>query len=646
MITVILISFHCRYLYWLNLEKSMSRVLRVFSRFFNREVIVSESASLFKCLFDDNNVEDPFFDAVLRHFIGFDQFHQGSNKITLEDIDYITQCTMADLTSKEHTDRSLQRINSYLYIYRRIEEYSQTFRKPYDILNQFRQQLFDLLTMIFVSTAGEKPNIHIQQEQHLLKMRIPDHLSSIIYIDDENTLLKFFVLCKLSMQSALIVHEYHDLVQWIPILSKVQTIKFAIEKFIESYLANVKAFEQFSINVEAFVYIIQRLHPAKITEESPFRTFIILSRELKLSTDQFLDQFQAIFANGVKKNNYQNKHIIDILLRLRKQDPTFYKYLFSYALNASQDDLWDIFLSLSEVVKFNENVKKSLISVLSQVIPLVSVSKFVRYAQSAAIRVTNISTESYPYFCEIFEKVFDTFLIPQMADPKYSYQFIRADYKNLLQVDLAIISGNRLERPACLLLVRKNICEIDNNIKLAVGKIRALFENLKALDQNLCTTYRAEDFISDDMLKFFIINNLEIWLKFNRESYEYLCNTHLNNPWTIYTWKRLVHLSLAKFSQDNVFKILPELDKWMDDVQHHIYHSTDILTIIFVTKLFELVISQYTRSILALPNTKTIMNYIVTIYQDQSPEIDITQLEAFVQAAREVLQEVLQLKSK
>ncbi|CAF4726996.1 unnamed protein product, partial [Rotaria magnacalcarata] len=64
-----------------------------------------------------------FFDSILQHSITFDELIEQDGKTLLKDIDYITQCATTDLTAKESSDRPQQRIDAYLYVHRRMQEY-------------------------------------------------------------------------------------------------------------------------------------------------------------------------------------------------------------------------------------------------------------------------------------------------------------------------------------------------------------------------------------------------------------------------------------------------------------------------------------------------------------------------------------------
>jgi hypothetical protein len=90
-------------------------------------------------------------------------------------------------------------------------------KRNYNPLGQFQQHLFHLLVSIFEETEGEQPNLLINDKDLLLKMNICEHLSSITTINDLNTLKKFFVLSKLSMQSIKLINNNDYRLQWIDV---------------------------------------------------------------------------------------------------------------------------------------------------------------------------------------------------------------------------------------------------------------------------------------------------------------------------------------------------------------------------------------------------------------------------------------------
>ncbi|CAF1180009.1 unnamed protein product [Adineta steineri] len=601
-------------------------MLTAFSCWFNREVTISEVASSCGRVFQLDDVGIHFFDAVLEHIRHFDEFNRRQNETFLNDVDYITQCTIADLTLKEQSVRSSKRLDTYLYIYRRIEEYINLINIDYEPLQQFKQQLSKLLISIFEQTSGEQPNLLLEDKDLLLKMNILQHLSSITTIDDLNTLNEFFVLSKLSMQAAQMIDD--NSLHWIDILSK-------------------QAFRKFPFDTSVLIYLMQRMHLSKPINQSPFKTFAQLNKQLNLPMMEFFEQFQSIFSNGIKNQWYEMKDIAELFIWLKSQDQLFSQYFSHYSSNVSTDELWEIFLYLYKTTEINNIIGKYLISTLNERISSVSVSDFQRYTKSAKISLVEIKSEARSNFISLFEKIFDSYIIKQMNDPLYSYQISQTDCKELLQIGLEMSSTNRLDRFSCLLLVRKIICETDNYYqKTNAEKLKILFENLKNFDKTLSQKYAAEKIIDDEWLNDFLIPNIQVWLKFDQRTYQYLCDNHQNNPWSIYIWSKIVHLSLLKMLNNNHIDILVKMNDWMKNIKHDIYNKTDIFTIILVDKLFELVLSKYSRSILLLPNIDTIMNFIISMRDNTSVKINISEINNFINNGKEIVYDLLRFKSK
>ncbi|CAF1179960.1 unnamed protein product [Adineta steineri] len=97
-------------------------MLTTFSCWFNREVTISEVASSCGRVFQLDDVGMKFFDTVLEHILHFDEFNQRQNESFLNDVDYITQCIIADLTLKEQYVRSSKRLQTTTTIQTTIVE--------------------------------------------------------------------------------------------------------------------------------------------------------------------------------------------------------------------------------------------------------------------------------------------------------------------------------------------------------------------------------------------------------------------------------------------------------------------------------------------------------------------------------------------
>ncbi|CAF4783674.1 unnamed protein product, partial [Rotaria magnacalcarata] len=133
-----------------------------FSNWWKGKLTISESASQFGHVFESNDVGMKFFDSILQHSITFDELIEQDGKTLLQDIDYITQCATTDLTAKESSDRPQQRIDAYLYVHRRMQEYVRRINKDYPPLKKLEEHLFDLLKSTFKETKGQEPNLIVE----------------------------------------------------------------------------------------------------------------------------------------------------------------------------------------------------------------------------------------------------------------------------------------------------------------------------------------------------------------------------------------------------------------------------------------------------------------------------------------------------
>jgi hypothetical protein len=133
---------------------------------------------------------------------------------------------------------------------------------------------------------------------------------------------------------------------------------------------------------------------------------------------------------------------------------------------------------------------------------------------------------------------------------------------------------------------------------------------------------------------------------FNTTVYQYLCEHHQDNRWTIYIWKQLICLSIRKSKPEDTNDMLWKINNWMKIVKHNVYHPQDTLTIILVINLFELIIVKYTKSILSLPNIEDIIQFVFHSHKEQLHELDAKQVNEFIQNGQKAIQQILLLQSK
>jgi hypothetical protein len=611
--------------------------------FLGRGTKVSEAANHFGKIFKEHNVSVEFYNSIVVAFVNFDEFNGNNNKVVSNDVEYITQRMIDDVASKNVT-QSVQRIDSYFYIYHRIKAYVSRLKENYSPLQNLQQKLFELLTTIFVETNGKQPNICLNDRDQLREINIPQHLLHITVIKDKQTLNIVFVLSKLSMQSSLITDDNQNQLKWMNIFSKTKEIKLSLEDFIAQYIIYKDAFKQFPIDIPAFILLIQRMHPPKGLKNSPFTTFIHLCQNLSLNVITFLEQFKPIFDSGVKVQRYHIQHIRKLLILLSPYNQLFCDYLLIYSSNVSSDELWDMYLNLSKISDLNATIRKHLITILSERISILPLDTFRRYTQLARDWSKEIKDENRPYFVDIFEQVHNAFVTKQLQDTLYSNRLTEKNLKELLNIEPLPSSIKNVRKPSYLLVIQQLLFKTDPHIANSAEKLKRLFQNLSNLPENMWKNNDPIGIIEDEWLKNFTMLIPDIWFKLDQNVYKYLCNNHQNNRWTIYIWSRIVHLSLLKSMKDNTNMILLKSNEWMKNVQHDVYNPNDVLTIIFVINLFELVIVNHTRSILSLPNIESIIKFIISIKDKQPDKINTRQVDDFIRNGCQELEQVLQLK--
>ena len=223
--------------------------------------------------------------------------------------------------------------------------------------------------------------------------------------------------------------------------------------------------------------------------------------------------------------------------------------------------------------------------------------------------------------------------------------FVREEYINLLNIGLKFSSTKVLQKPACKSLIHRILVDVPNQDQSPSQKLITLFTNSQILAGDYFDHNDPKNSIADSWLKGFCINHISMWTRVDSTTYQTLCNTHQNNRWTLYIWSRIMHISLQNLSNNNSTELLSILNDWMKDIGHETYDQNDILTIIFVNKLFDLFLSRHTRSILSLPLIDAIMNFVIGISNEPTTEEVPESINAFLANGRQILEEVLQLQS-
>jgi hypothetical protein len=626
----------------------MARFFRYIStKVFGGERTITDSANDIGNLFSDGSEGQVFFDLVLVNFVNYDELnHAHANANFSADIDFIIQCATTSLTEPEHLQRFSMRIDAYFYIYCRLEEYIK-INNGYDSeLKKYREILFKELGNVFAATKGMHPNISITEPDMIRRIDIRKHLNMIKEISDKVTLNILLALCKLSFQSDLLLNGNGG-PQWRDILSKISSWKISPTNFISLYIEYKQAFEPFPLDMPAFIYLTSKIHPPKEVQKSPFVTYFDFLKELNLSPKLFFEQFQSVFVDGVTKKVYKLLHVASIFQILSSSDELLFgNYLSAFSSKVSDDDLWAMFLNLSESSDINESMQKHFSLTLTQRTQKISIDKVKNYHKWCMESLKKIKNENYEKFLKILQTVIHEFLNIQLNDEKYSYQFKESNLKEFLTITLELSSTHSLQHPSCLLIIRHLLFKLDKDISNKYKKVKSLFERLNGFDQNLCETNDPAGIIQDEWLNDYIFHIFQDWQNMDKKDYDNLCNTHHDNRWSIHIWSRLITLSLLKSETGKSSEMLACLNKWMINVKHDIYNVNDTLTIIFVKNVFEFIIAKHIKSVLALANIGSIIEYILRAKQDQNYLIDIKQVDDFIQNVQHSIKDILLLNGK
>ena len=628
----------------------MSFIKRFYDRFVNREKL-TESAVLAGHVFEDDEEGISFFDSVLARFENFDQANgaQG-NKSFSDDVDFILQCTSTSLSSKESSQKFANRIDSYLYIYRRIEEYlviikgmtywSRTFENN---VKQLKDKIVESLIEVFVKNKGLQPNICLKDKDQLKKINIVQHLMSITKVDGQ-TITTFLVLSKLSLQCSSLTDN--DL-QWKQIITNIQSFGITMEEFILKYIDYELAFQAFPFDLLGLIELACKNHPPKYAVESPFIVLLRNCKKLNLNAEDFFEQYRPIFESNLKQKSYGFLHMSEFFKLIGRRDRIFDLYFSTYAANVEVTDLWTMFISISINGELNEINQKHLMSKLSDRTMNTSVDNFRRYARLTKESLIKIKEDYSPRFITIFEKVFDSFMNKQMNEERYYHKFTDSDLKEFLNIGLEMSLTHNPQRLSCRLIIQRLLFENDNRPSKIADRIKNLFKKLNDFDQNLCENNDPAFIIEDEWLQNYLLSIPNDFLNYiNENAYQYLCDHHGNNRWTIYIWKRLIHLSILKSKTENGTEMLLKMNDWMNKVKHNTYDINDTLTIILVINLFELVIDKYAKSVSSLPNIEAIMNILLHARQEQLHELDAKQVDDFTQNVLKSIEHILFLQGK
>ena len=625
----------------------MSRLWNSLCSLFIRRTEISEGAKNIEQIFHDQQTQQPFFNLVRATFEQYDQWNKthGKNDHFSEDIGFIIDCMMATFSSSDHMELFPQRIDAYFYILCRINEYINLSRGSPHRMTELRKLLFARLGEIFRSSRGSYPTLYATDRDVISRMDFRKYLMFLTNIEDVSTLLIFFALCKLVFQSSFALDE-HGCLHWIEILSKVREWKVSLQDFAQQYVECIEAFEPFPLNMVAFIHVIQKINVPMQKESPPFEMYRALLSQLKLDEKEFFSQYQALFENGLRNKPFHFLHVGSLLIMLHPYDDLFGRYLQKWAYSVSSKELWNMFLYLSKTQVFAARTVDHILSTLT----IRTEKESFEMVKHCCVLVKSCSKqmkdENRTQCLRIFETVFSSSLAKQMSDTQYTCRLNEDLLGELLTSAIELSVSPGLQNPSCLLIIRHLLFEMDNDVRNKFEKLNRLFRRMNKFDQHFNCHHDSINIIQDEWLNDHWYRIPQDWFTLRIDEYRRLCDLHRNNPWSLHIWSRILHLSFSRVTTADTNEVLLELDRWMIKVEHKNYDSKDPLTIILVSKIFEVLLYKQMKSALNLPNIPTIINYIICTRNMQPHHIDLIKVDEFILTVKQSIQSVLFLNGK
>ncbi|CAF2171220.1 unnamed protein product [Rotaria magnacalcarata] len=634
-------------------DKFTAAVKTVKARFTDDKI--SKIAEQIGDIFSQESDGVVFLQSVTKFFQEYNQSNASvKNSNFSNDVGYITECTLASLTSYDTLDIFSNRIDSYFYIYRQILEYINMVKQSsskQDLekkAEELKQKLFQQLASVFKSTKGEQPNLQTKEVQLLKRMNIAQFLNSIKKIDNDEMLTTFFALCKLTFQSSLI-HDERAL-QWKDVLLSVKSISISLEILIKMYTDHNLAFQVVPLDIPGFIVLISKTNVSKDSNESPFHIYIQLLKDLHLDIEIFFAEFQNTFKNGVQNKHYKFEHVEVLLLILSKYDELFGKYLSMYgsimASAQTWNNLWEMFLRLSETIDLNEAIQQHLTSILPKYFQNFTFSNFKEIMTSAFGIRTKIKTESQTNFTQILKATFDAFIEELFKEENYLNELNYSYLKDLLDIGLELLSIDLYEDHSCLLLIKRILFKPERSTSKKGHSMLSQFNNLNDFNSDLCKNNDPNLIIQDEWLTDYVLKIPEEWIDLDELTYQSLCEKHNKNRWAIYIWTKCVHLGLLKSHMKNPHDIIVKVNEWMSKVQHTVFTGTDTLTTIFAIEIFEFIIIKNMDSVMSLPNIELILNFVLGAAENQLHEINKKNVDNFKRTVQESIKNLLLLNGK
>jgi hypothetical protein len=452
-------------------------------------------------------------------------------------------------------------------------------------------------------------------------------------------------MCKLLFQSSLICDE--NVPRWENILSQ-KSFEISLNAFVSCYNNYREAFQNFPLNTQAIIRLIQKVHPHKERQVSRLLPYHGLAIYLNLNLNDFFEHFLMIFRDGVIRNCYDCKEIAQLLWIMSTNASMFIKYLTVYYTNltGSKNDIWTVFFHLTEGHRINEAIEKHFVWFLTEHIQKSPINEFLRLIQQTKKHSEKIQPENYAYYTTIIEEIFENFIKTLLNREEHSSRFSDIDWKELLKNNLELSTTCVRPQPSTSLIIRRLSFQHKYPTWDVVNRMNALFCSLKDFSEDPYKKYDPTDIVRDEWLQDFLIDIPQefcTWL--TNYVYRNLHQVYEVNRWARFVWSRIMNLSILKSKSGNSNNMLSNLNQWMIDVKHNVFHTNYILTIIFIGHLFEIIIKDI-KPVLSLPDIPCILDFIFNIRNEQINGINTQEMNEFIQCGQLEIYDIFLLKGK
>lgn len=629
----------------------LNAVLKPFSR---RKELTAAAKRIGQVFDDKKGVGQSFFDHILTRFKTFDDENgKHQNNAFYDDVDFITQRFTESFKSEKECKWFSERIDAYLYVYSRIQEYLEIIERKHYLTSDLKDSVKKLQEAIVVNaskafedTKGLQPNLCTTDKNLLKRMKIDTYRLEISIVNRTN-LSSFLCFCKLSLQASLLIDPDKRL-QWKTIINDIEHFEIPFQTLIMKYVDFTLGFKDFPLDVPGFVQLISRPPPVTKSDESPLSVLCNHIKILDLKFDEFLDHFLPIFSWESKNKPYKMIHAGDFLSILGRRERYFAEYLSAYATSVDTDTLWKLFLYLCQISELNEIIQKHLLLKVNDRISNVTPTKFFNYTELADKSMEQLKEEKRFQFRKVCMTIFNAFILQQLTDERYRYY--KQDFEKLLKILIryAPSMNDAIKEPSFSLIIQNMLFWGDKNYGTSKEKLKNLVRRMNELDKQILDSVDPKDVIHDDWIQAsLLLNNPQDFVDtLDYNFYRDLCEKSSKNQWIIYTWERILNLSFMKPAFNNTKEVLMKLNQWMETVEHDRYNENDVFTITLINQLFKHVISRYSKSILSLPKIENIMDFILSLQKENDGTPFREEMTRFIQQVQRSISNVLKLQGK